>query len=257
MPAVSRKIGLVLGALLFLAAAAVAAYCLLPDRQLAKVHQLMSPEIRDLPREKQRELLLLGPGLALTAFGVVGAAPLPTAGDQPQARPADPPANVTEQFIGAADQWPQCIVTADSFYSGLPVGSRTVYIQGSGACVIRTMKQLDAFGKREEKRYSLKLTAEEASVLRKLCIEANPVAVQLAARPGVPGSTFLSLNLRNAGGKEHPLRCLAIDKDKVAEFRKLFDAVDELSKKIPANARPDYEGAWQPQWQPFAKQPEK
>lgn len=202
---------------------------------------------------------VLGPVLALTAYGVVGTTPLPNKSDQPMPKPSDPAANATETFIGTADQWPRCMVTVETSVSSLPagVGRRFVYLQGSGAVVIREVRQVDAFGKQQEKRYSLKLTAAETSALRKLCIEANPVAVQLAARPGVPGSSFLTLTLRNAAGKEHQMRCLAIDKDKVAEFRKLFDAVDELKKKNPPTAKPDYEGEGQPQWRPFAKPEEK
>lgn len=80
----------------------------------------------------------------------------------PRVRPATAPAadkaaTATERFLGPAAQWPRCVVTLDDVHVLWGQGT-AVHLRGSGQAVVRTVTN------RTERRFNVKLSAEEASV---------------------------------------------------------------------------------------------
>lgn len=172
----------------------------------------------------------------------------------------DKPPNETAVALGDTDQWPTCVISAESFASGVPPFRRTVYILGTGECVVRELKNRNAAGDQTETRFvAEKLTAAQIAALRTALIDANPVAMRLTAKPAVPGSGFLVLRVRNGDGKEFSFACnnvIDADAENAAKVRKVFDQVGEFGKIAP-NVRPAYTGAAQPDWRPFGTEAKK
>lgn len=141
------------------------------------------------------------------------------------------PDNATAKFLGPEGDWPKCrLVLRD--VQGL-FGGEDIDIRGSGECTIRVV----AAGK--EKRFRLKLTAEETLALRRACIESDLVDLKIKDRPGVPDEAHPELALSNAAGETRKVAKWA--NDKVPAFDKVYQALRALKEKTK-DLKPESEG---------------
>jgi hypothetical protein len=136
--------------------------------------------------------------------------------------------SATAAFLGAEDQWPRCGIVLEDI-QGL-WGGTAIYLDTSGACLIRIVSGPN------EKRFTLKLATEDTLALRKVCIEADLLSVQVKDRPGVPDEARPRIKLRNAEGKTHEVAKWA--NDKVPRFDQVYNALLALRKKTE-NLKPE------------------
>ena len=145
------------------------------------------------------------------------------------------PANATEMFVGSAAQWAKCRITLDDV-QGL-FGGTAVVVDGSGECVIRIVDR-----GLQEKRFKVKLSAEETAALRTAMIDADFVSIKIKDRPGVPDEARPTITVRNADGKEETRAKWA--NDKVPGFDTVYRALRDLQEKTKG-LKPEYEGKYQ------------
>jgi hypothetical protein len=83
--------------------------------------------------------------------------------------------------------------------------------------------------------------------LRKACIEADLLMVQIKDRPGMADEARPRIILRNAEGKTHELAKWAADK--VSRFDQVYKTLLALRKKTEG-VKPVYEGKYPRDWKP-------
>jgi len=150
--------------------------------------------------------------------------------------------NATAKFLGPEGDWPKCqLVLRD--VQGL-FGGEDVYVGGSGECTIRMV----AAGMKE-KRFRLKLTAEETLALRRACIESDLADLKIKDRPGIPDEAHPELSLTSAAGETRKVAKWA--NDKVPAFDKVYQALRALKEKTK-DLKPEYEGPYDRAWKPAA-----
>ena len=147
--------------------------------------------------------------------------------------------NATATFLGPEDQWSRCGIVLEDI-QGL-WGGTAVYVDGAGASLIRIVRGAD------EKRFTLKLATEETLALRKACIDADFLTVQVKERSGVPDEARPKITLRNAEGKTFAIVKWA--NDKVPRFDQVYNALLAFRKNVE-NLKPEYEGKRQQDWKP-------
>jgi hypothetical protein len=154
-----------------------------------------------------------------------------------EAAPAGDGRNPTAAFLGPDAQWPRCAVILNDIH---PLwGGTAVILEGSGACVVRIVKQ------GQEKRFSLALTAEEARAFRGLCIENDLSTVEPPGRSGLPDQARPAIALRNAAGETRSV--WKWDGDRVPRFDVVLEALKALAKKTEG-LKPGFEGKHDRQW---------
>jgi len=124
-------------------------------------------------------------------------------------------------------------------------GGQDVYLDGSGDCILRAVdKGL------QEKRYRLKLAAEESQALRRMCIRADLAYLEVKERPGVPDEAHPEISLTSAAGETRKVAKWA--NDKVPAFDKVYALLAGMAKRT-ADLKPEFEGPYDPAWKPETK----
>jgi len=184
-----------------------------------------------------RQTVLLGVALAPILLAQANGA---LAGEKPngEAASGEKP-NATTAFLGPESQWPRCGIALQDI-QGL-WGGTAIYLEGSGVCLIRIVHH------QNEKRFTLKLSLEETTALRKACIEADLLTVQIKDRPGMMDEARPRIILRNAEGKTHELAKWV--SDAIPRFDQVYKPLLALRKKTE-NLKPKYEGEYQRDWKP-------
>ncbi|MCX5675739.1 MAG: hypothetical protein NTX87_12095 [Planctomycetota bacterium] len=153
------------------------------------------------------------------------------------------PDNATAKFLGPEADWPKCkLVLRD--VQGL-FGGQDVYLDGSGDCILRAVdKGL------KEKRFRLKLAAEESLALRRMCIRADLAYLEIKERPGVPDEAHPEISITSAAGETRKVAKWA--NDKVPAFDKVYALLAGMAKRT-ADLKPEFEGPYDPAWKPETK----
>jgi hypothetical protein len=169
---------------------------------------------------------------------------------QPEAKEAPPPPggrvlpdNATARFLGSEADWPKCKLVLRDVQPLF--GGRDVYLDGSGDCILRAVdKGL------QEKRFRLKLAAEESQALRRMCIRADLAYLAIQERPGVPDEAHPEISLTSAAGETRKAAKWA--NDKVPAFDKVYALLAGMAKRT-ADLKPEFEGPYDPAWKPETK----
>jgi hypothetical protein len=169
---------------------------------------------------------------------------------QPEAKEAQPPPggrvlpdNTTARFLGSEADWPKCRLVLRDVQPLF--GGQDVYLDGSGDCILRAVdKGL------KEKRYRLKLAAEESQALRRMCIRADLAYLEIQERPGVPDEAHPEISLTSAAGETRKVAKWA--NDKVPAFDKVYALLAGMAKRT-ADLKPEFEGPYDPAWKPETK----
>jgi beta-lactamase regulating signal transducer with metallopeptidase domain len=145
--------------------------------------------------------------------------------------------NATATFLGPENQWTRCGITLQE--NGGIWGGATVYLEGSGACMI------SLFQSQDERRFTLKLPVAETAAFRKACIEADLLTVQIKDRTGAPDEPKITIILRNAQGKTHELAKWYSDKiPRLDPFHKALLALRNKTESL----KPEYKAKCQWDW---------
>ena len=166
---------------------------------------------------------------------------------QPEAKEAQPspggrvlPDNATAKFLGSEADWPKCKLVLRDVQPLF--GGRDVYLDGSGDCILRAVdKGL------QEKRYRLKLAAEESQALRRMCIRADLAYLEIKERQGVPDEAHPEISLTSAAGETRKAAKWA--NDKVPVFDKVYALLAGMAKRT-ADLKPEFEGPYDRDWKP-------